>query len=239
MTKGGSRTYHTGTCGVELNTLRSLAAYLFILCVPLLLVTSNLRLAVNEVRLYEYGLSKYEVSARTGVLEERLQVTAKGLISYFNSGEELLGGEGAELFNAREIAHFRDIKGLIQLTYLIQWVSLAYFLLYIALGWGLWRGRFFRPLAKAVLWGGGLTLAFLAFVGVWAIVDFDSIFELFHLVSFRNLLWMAEPGDLMIQMFPPEFFLDATLFIAAAIAIEAIIIGAIAAGYLRFSRKRL
>jgi hypothetical protein len=40
-------------------------------------------------------------------------------------------------------------------------------------------------------------------------------------------------------MFPQGFFNDATLFIAAAVIVEALVIWGIAWGYLRFSEKRM
>ena len=65
------------------------------LCLPILLLTASIGGAVNSLWLYEYGFQKYNVSQTTGLTEVQLETAAKGLISYFNSDEELdkiLGG---------------------------------------------------------------------------------------------------------------------------------------------------
>jgi hypothetical protein len=47
--------------------LATINAILFIICIPLLLITTDVRFAVNDIRLYEYGFSKYQVSEETGL----------------------------------------------------------------------------------------------------------------------------------------------------------------------------
>ena len=110
------------------------AKWLFILCLPLLLLTVSIGGAVNCLSLYKYGFEKYNVGQTTGLAESELDKTARGLISYFNSGEEYISltaikrGKPFELFNQRESVHLRDVKGLIWLDY---WVLLGLSLIHI------------------------------------------------------------------------------------------------------------
>ena len=59
------------------------------------------------------------------------------------------------------------------------------------------------------------------------LLSFDRLWTRFHLVAFSNDLWMLDPArDRLIQLFPPEFWLDATLLLAGMTLLEAILIRA-------------
>ncbi len=217
-----------------MKALKAIAGILLVICIPILLITTNVRLSANEIRLYEYGFNKFEVSAATGLDNAELLDAADQLIVYFNSDEEFID---IDIFNQREVAHLKDVKGLIRLAYSLQLAALIYIVVYIAISFALRRGAFWRELAKQAIWGGGVTIALLAAFGLWAITDFDSLFLLFHLVGFSNNLWQLNPWDNMLLMFPQGFFNDAALFAAAATIGEALIIGGIAWGLLRLRRN--
>ena len=217
-----------------MKALAAINTVLFIICIPLLLITSNLRFAVNDIRLYEYGFNKYHVSEETGLDKGNLTEIAHKLITYFNSDEEFVD---ISVYNQRDIDHLKDVKGLVQLVYRLQFVSLAYIVVYIFFTFLLLGGAFWRQLARRLIWGSGATIVILAVLGVIALVDFDQFFLLFHLVSFRNDLWQLYPGDKLLAMFPEGFFNDAALFIGGAIILEAIIIGVAVWGFLRWKGK--
>ncbi|TET14994.1 MAG: TIGR01906 family membrane protein [Dehalococcoidia bacterium] len=217
-----------------MKALIAITSILFVICIPMLLLTTDLRFAANDIRLYEYGFNKYEVSAATGLDNEELLSVADQMITYFNSDEELLD---IGLFEEHEVTHLKDVKGLIQLAYRLQLASLAYIVVYIVINFVLRRGAFWRGLARRLIWGSGATIALLAVLGVWAVIAFDSLFLLFHLVSFSNELWQLSPGDKLLLIFPQGFFNDAALFVAAAAIGEAIIIGGVAWGVLALRGK--
>ncbi|UCC61062.1 MAG: TIGR01906 family membrane protein [Dehalococcoidia bacterium] len=217
-----------------MRALSALSIVLFVFCIPILLITTNLRLAANETRLYEYGFNKYDVSAATGLDAAELRDFANQMITYFNSDDELFE---TELFNEREIAHLKDVKGLIRLAYYLQLASAIYIALYIAGSFAVRRRALWPDFAKRLVWGGGTTVAFLAIFGFWAATDFDSLFLLFHLVGFRNDLWQLYPGDTMILMFPQGFFNEAALFVAGATIVEAIMIAGAAWGLPKLIRR--
>lgn len=217
-----------------MKALTAITSILFVICIPMLLLTTDLRFAANDIRLYKYGFNKYEVSAATGLDNEELLSVADQMVTYFNSDEESLD---IDLFNQREVTHLKDVKGLIQLAYRLQLASLAYIVVYIVINFVLRRGAFWRGLARRLIWGSGVTIALLAVLGLWAVIGFDSLFLLFHLVSFSNELWQLSPGDKLLLLFPQGFFNDAALFVAAAAIGEAIIIGGVAWGVLALRGK--
>lgn len=221
------------------------AKWLFILCLPFLLLTASIGWAINSLWLYEYGFEKYSVSRTTGLAEPELEKTATELISYFNSGEEYINptvitdGEPFELFNQREIAHLRDVKGLIWLDYQVLLGTLVYALGYIGVSLFWRKRRYWRQLAWGVVGSSSLTLALMLSLGIVAVLDFDWLFLQFHLLSFANELWLLDPTkDYLIMLFPPGFWYDATLFCALATVVMAVVLGGVSGGYLILTKRR-
>jgi integral membrane protein (TIGR01906 family) len=229
-----------------MRVLLLLASFLFVLCLPILLLSSNLRLVVNEPRLYQYGFDKYQVSQRTGIESPQLLQAARGLIHYFNSEEELIRvrvskeGRELELFNEREVVHLRDVKGLLQLGYRLQLATLAFVLGFGGISYLVSRPRSWRKIARVTLGGSVLTLALMLALGLGVILGFEQLFLQFHLLSFSNDLWILDPGkDYLIMMFPEGFFYDAALLIAGATVGEALLLAGISAGFLTLPGRRL
>ncbi len=226
-----------------LRIIVALLAIVFILCIPALLFSSNLRWAVNSMGLYEYGFNKYEISEATGISNEDLRVAARQLIHYFNSKDEpiqttVLTPQGDELFNQREVDHLKDVKGLIRLFYLVQVVALGYVAAFVVGGFIWQRKRFLALLLTGVVGGSILTIALIVVVGLASLINFDWLFLGFHRLFFTSDTWMLNPAtDYLIKMFPAGFFYDAALFIAGAIIAEALFLGGIG-GFFMLRRRR-
>ena len=73
-----------------MKTFSIAAKWLLILCLPVLLLTASIALAVNSQWLYQTGFERYDVSRTTGLAQTELNKVATGLIRYFNSGEETI-----------------------------------------------------------------------------------------------------------------------------------------------------
>ncbi|MFQ5875916.1 MAG: TIGR01906 family membrane protein, partial [Dehalococcoidia bacterium] len=223
---------------------RTLAGVLAVLAIPVLLTTGSLRFAINQPRLYEYGFDKYNISQRTGIAEAELIRIAGEIIYYFNSGEEHIDiratiyGEETDLFTQREIVHMRDVKGLVQGVYLWQWVTFGYVMAYV-IAYALWLKRAALPLlAKRAILGGGLTLFSIMVIGLASLVGFDALFLKFHQIGFSNDFWQLDPRiHNLIAMFPQGFFQDATIFVALLTIGKALLLVALAAGYLLWMRR--
>ena len=225
----------------KLKILFIAAKWLFMLCLPILLVSATIGWAVNSPWLYKYGFQKYDVSQTTGLAEVELETAAAGLISYFNSEDEditltvVKDDEPFELFNEREIAHLRDVKDLIGLDYRVLLVTLIYAMGYAGISL-LWQ-RNWRRLARGVVGGSGITLALMLALGVGILLGFDQLFWQFHVISFANELWQLDPAkDYLIMLFPRDFWYDAAMFCALATAGIAVVLGGVAWGYLNKSK---
>ncbi|MFQ5997337.1 MAG: TIGR01906 family membrane protein [Dehalococcoidales bacterium] len=205
--------------------------WLFILCLPLLLLSASIAGAVNSPALYKYGFAKYNVSQTTGLAEAEMEKAATGLIRYFNTDEENISltvvkdGKPFVLFNEREVAHLRDVKGLFWLDYWVLLGTLIYALAYV--GFNVWR-KDWKQIAWGLVGGSGLTLALMLALGAGALLNFNQLFLQFHFISFTNELWRLDPTkDYLIMLFPRGFWYDATVFCAIATMIGALILGGV------------
>ena len=214
------------------------ARWLFILSLPVLFLSAGIGWAVTSLWLYQHGFDKYEVSRTTGLADVELEKAARGLIGYFNSGEELVSlevekeGKTFTLFKEREVGNLKDVKGLIRLDYVLFWSTLVYTLGYagVCIFWR--RRRYLRDLASAVVWGSGLTLGLMFLLGVGALFNFEQLFLQFHLLSFSNDLWMLDPHQhYLIMLFPQGFWFDAAIYCVLLTAGLALVSGG-AAGFI-------
>jgi len=218
-----------------LKILRILAAVLFVACIPVVLVTSNGRGAINTPRLHEYSYDKYNVADATRMNKAELMHIADELIIYFNSPGEL---SVADEFNGREVVHLADVKNLIGLISWIQEACLLYVIGYIFIGYYLLKRKWWPMLAKRLIWSSALTLGVFAALGIALAVNFDGLFTWFHEASFSNTLWLMLPSDLLTKLYPQAFFFDVSLFVVIATAIECVLIGGISAAYLIYKKRK-
>jgi integral membrane protein (TIGR01906 family) len=212
--------------------MKKAAQWLFIICLPILLLTASVSVAANGLWLYKYGFEKYDISQVTGLAPAELDKAARGLIHYFNSSDEyiiltvLKDGKPFTLFNDREVAHLKDVKALFWLAYKALLGSLVYALLFAGLSLFWWRDR--KLLGGGLFYGGCLTLVLMLVLGLVIAFDFDGFFLQFHLLSFANDFWILNPAtDYLIMLFPQGFWYDATLFCALGTAAGALVLGGI------------
>ena len=218
------------------------ARLLFALSLAALLLSATIGGAINSRWLYQYGFKEYQVSETTGLAATELEKTARGLIRYFNSDEELISltatkdGQSFPLFNQREIVHLKDVKGLVWLDYRVLAGASLYVLGYALLGFFLSRPKYRRFLAKGVLGGSALTLGLMLALGLGTIFSFEQLFLQFHLLSFTNDFWQLDPAqDYLIMLFPQGFWFDAFAFCALAAATVAVVLGVASWLYLKKS----
>jgi integral membrane protein (TIGR01906 family) len=232
--------------GQSVKILSYLAQWVFVLCLPLLVLTGSIAWACNSTWLYTTGFEKYDVPqtlARAGLslTQQDFKDIARGFIHYFNSGEEYINltvpqdGKQVALFNEEETLHFKDVKKLFRLDYSVLLRALAYCLAYVAVSLFWPQRKQFIRLARNVLIGSAVTLGIILLLGIGAWLDFDSLFYQFHLISFSNDFWSASGN--MLLLFPGGFWYDAVIYIVLFAAGLAVVMGSFAGWYWRRTRN--
>ncbi len=225
--------------------LSRLAAVLFVVALPVLLVTSNVRFLAGEVRLYERGFREHDSATRTGLPLVELDRAAQEIINYFEDDAKTLrivvndDGEEVSLFNARETRHMEDVKSLMRFVFRLNEASLAYVLTYVAAVF-LWSGSgSLRRLAVLALAGIGVGVVVVGVIGGFALAGFDDTWTKFHEIVFNNDFWRLNPDrDRLIQMFPEPFWAETTLILALMTLAEAAAVVLASLACLVFVRPR-
>jgi integral membrane protein (TIGR01906 family) len=222
-----------------------MARWIFILCIPILLLSATLAWTFNSLSIYKAGFAKYEVGQALGLSPIELDKSARDLIAYFNNPrQELLDinvtydtGETAPLYDQFDILHMKDVKGVLWLDYRLFLAAAIYSAIYILLSLILNGRHGRRDLAMGAKWGGGATVALLIFLGVFAVTSFDWFFTTFHEIFFPNGNWQFPPGDHMITLFPDGFWSDVTLLVGLVTLGLALVVGGVGLVCLRRIKK--
>ncbi|HEY8363464.1 MAG TPA: TIGR01906 family membrane protein [Tissierellaceae bacterium] len=181
----------------------------------------------------EHYLRNYENHNQveiTGKSKDELMKITEDLIIYLQgkAGDDILEPN----FNQREILHMRDVQRLFKVGYILKYISIlisagiiAYFI----------KKKEVKLLGKYIFRGLFINWAMLIVLWILINLDFNKYFTYFHYIFFNNDLWLLDPEtDLLIQMFPEEFFFSMAVYIGVSFfTILAIIQGI---GYL-LSRK--
>ncbi|HET7737146.1 MAG TPA: TIGR01906 family membrane protein [Tepidiformaceae bacterium] len=225
--------------------LTRIATGVFVVSIPIFLVTTNVRVLATETWFYEEGFRRHEADVATGIEMDELDAAAGQIADYFSNDADTLrivvveDGEEVALFDARETEHMEDVKGLMTAVYRLNEVALAAILIYIP-ATALWtREKSAKTVSREALMGVAVGFALVAVVGVLAFAGFDSAWTTFHEIAFRNDLWQLDPDtDHLIQMFPEPLWEEATFLVAALTLMEVALVVAVASVTLLLARRK-
>ena len=166
---------------------------------------------------YEHEYEKYNVTAAVRMeMDDLLQVTDE-MMDYLRGDRDdlhvmtVVGGSPREFFNAREIAHMEDVRGLFLGAITLRRVCLAAAAVCVLLMTAL-KADLKRTLPRMLCVGTGLFFLLAAGIGLLIASDFSRYFVVFHHIFFDNDLWILNPAtDLLINIVPEPFFADTAL----------------------------
>ena len=175
----------------ERGLLRTIVIGIFVLALPIALITTTVRVVISEQAVYDYAVRNYGGERASGIPESELIKANTQIRDYVaNSDTPPLApqvknsaGETVSLFNAKEITHMADVRSLVQLMFTVQMISMAIVLTLAVVLIMLWPAR---VLAAATLWAGLLMTSLLAMVGALAMTGFDGAWSQFHQIAFTN-----------------------------------------------------
>lgn len=228
----------------ERGLLRTIIIGIFVLALPIALITTTLRVVISEQAVYDYAVRDYGAERASGIPESELIRANTQIRDYLaNSDAPPLApqvrnneGETISLFSAKEISHMADVRSLVQLMFTVQMITMAIALTLAVVMVMLWPAR---VLAAATLWAGLLMTSALAVVGALAMTGFDGAWSQFHQIAFTNDLWQLNPRtDHLIQMYPQAFWMDVSMAIGMLLLAQTFALTALSATYLVLTRNK-
>jgi integral membrane protein (TIGR01906 family) len=212
------------------NAIKTAARIALAVCTPLLLLLSNLYLLATPAFIrYEYSKPSFPPADLYGAAE-RLSL-AEATLHYMRSGEDVgylteLQSRGQAVYNAREVRHLVDAKLVMRGA---LWVHGVCALLCLLAAVYSWRRAEDWPGALRGVWLGCLALvALLIAIGILAYTNFGLFFTVFHRLLFQGDSWLFAFSDTLIQLFPVQFWIDATWVLSLLTVGECVIAGAAA-----------
>lgn len=200
--------------------LQYTAGIIFSFSLMIVLLFTSVEAAVFWVPGYfEKEYNKYQVTQAVSMtMEDLLDVTGE-MMSYLRGNRDNLhvdttmGGVEREFFNAREIAHMEDVRGLFLGALSIRRGCLMVMVLCLIV-LILLKTSFTRTFPRAVCAGTGIFFILSAIIAFIISTDFTRYFIMFHHIFFKNDLWVLNPStDMLINIVPEGFFRDTVILI--------------------------
>ena len=194
-----------------------------VLLLPLLFISSAIRLEMNSLGLYERGFEKFEISTSSHLDNAQLSEIAQRLIGYFNSTYDspqmLVTSEDRTefaLYHDYELVHLADVKTLFELNSTVQSILLLFIVVLVLAAFSGHNPGWKREITKSLKLGATLSLLSLLLASILFAADFSWMFVGFHLVAFNNSFWLLDPNrDYLVILFPLGFWED--MFLLAGI----------------------
>lgn len=217
---------------------KKLLSLLIALALPFLLVVLVIRLVANPWFIhFEYNRPGFPADVYGFTLDQRTPLALDGLYSVLPEGEGLSRLEQARLpdgspaFNDREIRHMRDVRELMAAVFPAMFAGWA---VIVILGVALRRARDWgRVVPRGLRWGATITLALLAALIGYILVNFDSFFLTFHRLFFEGDTFMFLYTDTLIRLYPEQLWLDASILIGALTVVSALALLIVSTYWLR------
>ncbi|MBI3362868.1 MAG: TIGR01906 family membrane protein [Chloroflexi bacterium] len=226
--------------------LVALLRTLIVICLPIALVLTNVRLMMSNAFLkFEYGKSDFPPEPYGFTQADRLTYAPIALAYLFNSeGIEFLGrqrfpeGQTAPTescqyyttrdctyqYNDRELKHMADVK-VVTRGAMAAWIVTGLIVIASAIVLG-WRPETRPALRGGLVAGAVLTVGILLALVAYILINFNTFFVQFHKVFFEGESWLFLWSDTLIRLFPLQFWSDAFTLIGVGALAEGIVIGA-------------
>lgn len=170
---------------------------------------------VTNANLMYQGFINHGNTAHLNFPGEYYDEAAQGIAQYMDGQKnEILhpDGSGNPLFSENEMLHLKDVQGIVSILKIIRWAGGLMAIAGIGVAWFLGKKKEQNTVMQSVwqgfAWASGILFLLAAAVCIWGFVDFESLFLIFHQISFTNDLWLMNPQtDLMIALMPESFFM--------------------------------
>lgn len=193
--------------------LHTIAHHCSAIAIILILLVTSVDINCFQSSFYAQQYEQLNTASRLQLSEDDLMKATNVLLDYLRTEKDncdvtiVQDGVSKEAFNQKEKTHMIDVRNLYEFALNLRFVSMivliisfVYLFLYDHhIPWFSLASAFIKI---SIVFG-----MFLAFLGIWAYVDFNAFWTMFHEVCFTNDLWLLNPAtDLMINLFPSPVF---------------------------------
>lgn len=203
------------------------ATAIIVISMPFMLMALAFKIASSNLFLrFEYFMSPWFPADKYGFHSDDRLHYASYVVDYLFNGDssrylaDVVFPDGRPVFTDDEIAHMADVKGLVTLLFFIAIVGLI-----LSVVSAVYLSRKHGPgIHRALRWSGIVTLVLFAGLAVIALFGWDRFFTGFHQVFFASGTWQFYLDDSLIRLFPPQFWVDAGVFVAAFVVLLSILL---------------
>ena len=165
---------------------------ILIISLFLLIILSNFYFLVFNEKFYAKEAEKLDNEQH---MEKYLNI-----INYLKNNEPL------KYFNEKEILHMKDVKNIIQKTIYLFYLSTITALL---ISFYFFYKKQYQKIIFSLKNSSIITIVSLSILTAILLISFNNTFIYFHKLLFTNNLWLLDPKkDLLINLFPKQFFID-------------------------------
>lgn len=186
------------------------------LFITIFIISSSVIITLNFRPLYYHDIDALKIEDTSGFSKTVIRENYDALIQY--NSVFYRGDLSLTLPLSREgRIHFMEVKQIFDTIQIVCPLSLVFACI---LGWmelKKKRYHFFRTSAIAAILAP-------AFCGIWAALNWEQTFILFHKIMFRNDFWLFDERlDPVITILPDEFFLHCVAVIIFIVFLEALL----------------
>lgn len=184
-----------------------------------------------DLNFFKDFYSKNDSAEEIGVSYSDLILSTEVLLDYTRGRNDSLDvmvtvdDRKEMMFNKREVDHMVDVKDLYLGAMFIRNLAAGFFVLIVLMD--ILRKKFsFEQHWQSVKSAGTIMFALIAFIVMAAVIDFNTFWTNFHLIFFRNDLWLLNPNtDRLILMVPLDFFISLVtrIIIASIVGLSTVI----------------
>lgn len=195
-----------------------------------LLITSFEIAMYSDFDVYRYEYEKYDVLSDLDMNMDDVMYVTHEMMDYLRGKGDTLSmmttveGREQDFFNEQDRFHMGEVRDLfigglnIRFGACIAAVLCILFLI-------ITRADIKKIIPRSYWIALGITGTAVLFLGIAAVVDFDSVFVQFHHIFFDNDLWIFDPAeDYMIRMLPEGLFYDMVMRIGAVFVASLVVL---------------
>ena len=195
-----------------------------------LLITSFEIAMYSDFDVYRYEYEKYDVLSDLDMNMDGVMYVTHEMMDYLRGKGDTLSvmttveGQEQDFFNEQDRFHMGEVRDLfigglnIRFGACIAAVLCILFLI-------ITRADIKKIIPRSYWIALGITGTAVLFLGIAAVVDFDSVFVQFHHIFFDNDLWIFDPAeDYMIRMLPEGLFYDMVMRIGAVFVASLVVL---------------